>query len=153
MNVKQTMLTSSIILATLLLPASYAKPTSIEYADKETLAVQATVSNGETSAKAFFIIDTGASHTVISTRLAKKLNIAITDKISLTSADGVHVWPMGKLKSLTIGNTSFDNIEVVVQDVGGKEDYLFGGLIGLETLRKAKFAVTNDILYLNDGQP
>lgn len=96
-----------------------------------------------------FIVDTGATYTVITPRMAKKLNVNITKdtpKISIVTANGIVKAPKVTVDSVTIGDVTVDNVEVIVKDLGG--DILLGGLLGMNFFRNMDLTVKRDKLVL-----
>lgn len=96
-----------------------------------------------------FIVDTGASHTVITPRMAKKLKVEITSEtpvISIVTANGIVKAPKVMLDSVTIGDVTVNNVEVIVKDLGG--DILLGGLLGMNFFENMELTVKRDKLVL-----
>lgn len=96
-----------------------------------------------------FIIDTGASYTMITPRTAEKLGIQVTPEtphISLTTANGPIRVPKVRLKHLTIGELERQNILVVIHDIG--PDPLLAGLLGMNFFEDVDFSVRENHLML-----
>lgn len=64
-----------------------------------------------------FILDTGASQTVVSTELAEEYGIAGEPNNLLIGAGGVNQSSIGVLKTLTVGDTRLDDVSVLVTDI------------------------------------
>lgn len=87
--------------------------------------------------KANFILDTGASYTVISKQVAKELNIDLDKKhpkIQLQTANGVIVVPLITLDSIEVSGLRVDDLAAVVHDFSN--DPNIAGLLGLNFLSK-----------------
>lgn len=84
-------------------------------------------------AKSRLILDTGASLTVIPTRLAKRLSLKLDEAptIPLQSASGTFLAPLTKVRSLTVGSATVRDVEVVVHDIVPGGD---NGLLGMSFL-------------------
>ena len=94
--------------------------------------VEATL-NHKTSAK--FVVDTGASYTMISSATAKELAIdASQDErtIPFQTANGVIQAPLTNLDSVTVGGMEIKNITAAIHDV--MPDAKVAGLLGLNFL-------------------
>jgi clan AA aspartic protease (TIGR02281 family) len=106
------------------------------------LLVDATVRHGNTQEQGAFILDTGATYTSISTRMAKNLGINLknTEKIMITTANGRISVPKVLLKSLTVNGLHAYNIETTIIPIS--EESSFSGLLGLSFIRQ--FVMTID---------
>lgn len=84
------------------------------------------------------IVDTGAELTVISRTLAQQLGLNLDRAaiIPLRSASGVFLAPLTKIASVTVGEVTARDVEVVVHDLSAGA----GGLLGMSFLDG--FAVT-----------
>ena len=80
-----------------------------------------------------FVLDTGASQTVISRSLADRLGIAIDDqgpRVMVQTANNAVSAPVVTLRSLSVGEARVENVQALVLDtLGGTE-----GLLGLTYL-------------------
>jgi clan AA aspartic protease (TIGR02281 family) len=85
-----------------------------------------------------FMVDTGASFTVISTAAARRLalNLDTAAVLPMQSASGVFLAPLTKVKSITVGNATVHDVEVIVHDAMPG----LGGLLGMSFLDN--FSVT-----------
>ncbi len=87
--------------------------------------------------KANFILDTGASYTVISEHVAKELKIDLDKKhpkIQLQTANGVIEVPLVTLDSIEVSGLRVDDLSAVVHDFS--KDTNIAGLLGLNFLSK-----------------
>lgn len=97
-----------------------------------TAVVQATVNS---HANANFIVDTGASYTVISRAIAKELDIDLEKrhpKIRLQTANGVIDAPLVTLESVEVSGMRVDDLAAAVHDFS--TDNSISGLLGLNFL-------------------
>ncbi len=100
------------------------------------------------SKSALFVVDTGATITTISTKMAEKLNVNLTANspvLSVQTANGIIDAPLVKLKSLKIGAAEQKDVMVIVFDaVPG-----YTGLLGLTFLNEYNYSVNpNDRLLI-----
>jgi len=75
----------------------------------------------------YFIIDTGASFTLISHPIAKELGIVIDDTTPFTrmaSATGVVLTPMVTLESVQVGGAEAENVEALIYNMPGHDGLL-----------------------------
>ncbi len=110
------------------------------------LAVLAMINNSKMGT---FLLDTGASHTVITPRMAKKLGLVVTKdtpRLSIVTANGVVKAPVVKVDSLTLGSATIHNVDVVIKDLGN--DILLSGLIGMNAFKDMELTVKRDKLVL-----
>ena len=85
--------------------------------------------------KANFILDTGASYTVISEHIAKELKIDLGKKhpkIRLQTANGIIDVPLVTLDSIEISGLRVDDLAAAVHDFS--KDTNIAGLLGLNFL-------------------
>ena len=84
-----------------------------------------------------FILDTGASYTVISKQIAKELKINLDKnhpKIRLQTANGIIEVPLVTLDSIEVSGLSIDDVAAAVHDFS--KDTNIAGLLGLNFLGK-----------------
>lgn len=98
-----------------------------------------------------FILDTGASYTVISSAVAEKININMEinhPKIRLQTANGIIDAPLVTLESIEISGMRVANLKVVVHDFS--QDKSIAGLLGLNFLQhfRMNLDAANGILVL-----
>ena len=87
--------------------------------------------------KQYFIVDTGASFTVISQDAAKELGITIDEStpfIPITTASSVIFNPLVTLRSIRVGEAEVENVDVLVHNLPGRS----AGLLGNSFLSKFK---------------
>lgn len=130
------------------------KPTSPDKASVpfqrkgEVVVVQATV-NERTSAN--FVVDTGASYTLISQATAKALEIDLNKKlptIPFQTANGVILAPLVTLDSIEVGGMQVKDLTAAIHDVF--PDSSISGLLGLNFLSSFRMDIDTQkgILYL-----
>lgn len=100
-----------------------------------------------------FVLDTGATYTVITPRLARKLGVTVaTDspKVAIATANGVIQAPVVTLNSVTIGDVEVNNVQAIVQNLG--DDLLLVGLLGMNFFKGMDMSVRQDKLILGVNQ-
>ena len=85
------------------------------------------------------IMDTGASLTVITRRLAKRLGLQLGSRISLMTANGNVSAPLSRVTSLRVGNAERRNLTVVVHDFA--QNQRIGGLLGMNFFKEYQTSV------------
>lgn len=96
-----------------------------------------------------FIVDTGATYTVITPMLARKMGVEInasTPRINIITANGPIKAPLVTLESVKIGQVEVKNVQAVVQDLGN--DVLLAGLLGMNCFKDMEMTVRQDRLIL-----
>ncbi|HUL32089.1 MAG TPA: retroviral-like aspartic protease family protein [Thermodesulfobacteriota bacterium] len=108
------------------------------------------------SVRQHFIVDTGASFTVISQEAAKELGITIdgnTPIIPTTTASSVIFNPLVTLRSIRVGEAEVENVDVLVHNLPGHS----AGLLGNSFLSKFKVVLDSIngkmTLYSMQGTP
>lgn len=99
---------------------------------------------------ATFMVDTGATYTVITPMMARKLGVEITPetpRISIATANGVINAPVVTLKSIAIGGVEVRQIKVIVQNLGS--DILLAGLLGMNFFQNMDLIIKKDKLILD----
>lgn len=94
--------------------------------------IEATL-NKKTAAK--FVVDTGASYTMISSAVAKELDIDLTQDqrtMPFQTANGLIQAPLTNLESITVGGMEIKNLTAAVHDA--VPDPQVAGLLGLNFL-------------------
>jgi clan AA aspartic protease (TIGR02281 family) len=92
--------------------------------------------------KDYFIVDTGASFTLISRQIASQLGITIDENtpfIRVTSASDILLTPLVNLKSVRVGKAEVNDVETLIHNMPN-----YQGLLGNSFLNK--FKVTIDSL-------
>jgi clan AA aspartic protease (TIGR02281 family) len=81
---------------------------------------------------ATFLVDTGASYTVITPKMARQLGIRLDNSVSVpvSTANGTVQAPLVTIKRLSLGSLQIDNVEAVVADLGGDANPI-SGLLGM----------------------
>ncbi len=130
-------------------PPQYGERASIPLKKKGmTAVVQATINE---ATQADFIVDTGASYTVISSAIAERANIDMEKrypKIRLQTANGVIDAPLVTLESVEISGMRVADLAVAVHDFS--QDKSIGGLLGLNFLShfRMELDTENGVLIL-----
>jgi aspartyl protease family protein len=93
------------------------------------------------TASGHFILDTGATYTTISKRMARQLglDLANSEKIAITTANGELAVPKVKLKTVSVNGIEARNVEATVMDFG--EGNSFAGLLGLSFIQHFKLTL------------
>ncbi|HKQ57032.1 MAG TPA: aspartyl protease family protein [Candidatus Eisenbacteria bacterium] len=101
-----------------------------------------------------FVVDTGASATVISPRLADALQIASTAPETMTGAGGVMQATVGRATSLVVGGAVLTDLSVVIADFLDDLSRTVGttldGIVGYNFLRNFRVTLDypNGVLWL-----
>ncbi len=111
------------------------------------------VLNGRT--KQYFIVDTGASFTLISRQIANELGIPINETtpfIRVASISDVMLTPLVTLRSIQVGKAEVENVDVLVYTMPS-----YQGLLGNSFLNKFKVVIDSlsgkMTLYPMQGTP
>lgn len=98
----------------------------------QVVIIEATL-NKKTAAK--FVVDTGASYTMISSAVAKELDLDLTQNqrtMPFQTANGLIQAPLTKIESITVGGMEIKNLTAAVHDA--VPDPQVAGLLGLNFL-------------------
>jgi predicted aspartyl protease len=101
-----------------------------------------------------FVVDTGASATVISPRLADALQIAATAPETMTGAGGVMQAAVGRATSFAVGGAVLNDLSVVIadflDDLGRVVGANLDGIVGYNFLRHFRVTLDypNGVLWL-----
>jgi clan AA aspartic protease (TIGR02281 family) len=125
--------------------------------DSETLTLQPTsqgglmlpVGLGLQQGEVSFLLDTGASYTMISPELAKKLALNTQKPVknmTIVTANGQVDVPMYRLKSLKLGHLTASNVDVLVQPLD--KSLGFEGLLGMNALKTFSWTLLPSRLVL-----
>jgi aspartyl protease family protein len=98
----------------------------------QVVVIDATL-NKKTRAK--FVVDTGASYTMISSAVAKELNIEPSESqrtMPFQTANGVIQAPLANLESITVGGMEIKNLTAAIHNA--VPDAAVSGLLGLNFL-------------------
>jgi clan AA aspartic protease (TIGR02281 family) len=106
--------------------------------------------------KQYFMVDTGASFTVISREAAGELGITIDENtpfLPITTASSVIFSPLVTLRSVRVGGAEIENVDTLVHDLPGRS----AGLLGNSFLSKFKVVLDSIngkmTLYSLQGTP
>ncbi|HSK31674.1 MAG TPA: TIGR02281 family clan AA aspartic protease [Candidatus Limnocylindria bacterium] len=114
----------------------------------QVVVIQATLNNKQ-SAK--FIVDTGASYTMISSALARDLSIDTTGQNQKTmpfqTANGLIQAPLTNLDSIAVGGIEIKNLTAAVHDA--VPDAQIAGLLGLNFLSNFKMDIDTQKGFLH----
>jgi len=91
-----------------------------------------------------FLLDTGATKTIVSARLADKLGIPKGRIEMLLSAGGNLPVTARTLRKLDVGNNRLENVEVVAGDLPLMKTLKVDGLLGGDYLRRFKISIDYD---------
>ena len=123
-------------------PASSLTKASVPFEKQgQVIIVEATL-NKKTAAK--FVVDTGASYTVISSATAKELSIDTdqnTQPVTFQTANGLIQARLVSLQSITVGGMEINNLTAAVHDV--VPDGKVFGLLGLNFLGNFRMDIDN----------
>jgi clan AA aspartic protease (TIGR02281 family) len=88
-----------------------------------------------------FILDTGATYTTISRRMARQLGLDLehSEKIAITTANGELDVPKVRLKTVAVNGIEASDVEATVMDFG--EGNSFAGLLGLSFIQHFKLTL------------
>jgi aspartyl protease family protein len=103
------------------------------------------------STRASFVVDTGASYTMISQAMARELNIDLSSaipKIPFQTANGTIMAPLVTLESIEIGGLQVKDLSAAVHDIF--PDPGITGLLGLNFLSQFRIDIDtqNGVLVL-----
>lgn len=96
-----------------------------------------------------FLLDTGASYTMISPALAERLGLRPNrnqEQLTIVTANGKIQVPLMKVPQLEVGGFTLKNIEVLIQPLD--ERLGFHGLLGMNALNQADWQLKSDQLTL-----
>ena len=108
---------------------------TVDLVQKGEVSTAEVVLNGRV--KQYFIVDTGASFTVINSETAKELDITIDENtpfIPISTASSVIFNPLVTLRSLRVGEAEVGNVDVLIHDMPSDSK----GLLGNSFLNKFK---------------
>ncbi len=99
---------------------------------------------------ATFLVDTGASYTVITPQMAESLGIKVTadnPTVPVTTANGILNAPVVRLKNVTLGGMRVDNVDAVVTQLGDAPQ--ISGLLGMSFFRGMELSFKQDKLVIS----
>jgi predicted aspartyl protease len=92
-----------------------------------------------------FILDTGASQTVVSPALAEQMSVESTGASTIIGASGAVTSSFGILRSLRIGSTSMENVPVAISDAFSPLSQavatVVDGILGYNVLRAFRLTI------------
>jgi len=92
-----------------------------------------------------FMLDTGASQTIVSPRLAQRMGMPDAQADSLIGVGGVTQSSVGTLRSLSVGEASLKNSKVIVADIFSQLGQALGdamdGILGFNFLSRFKVVI------------
>lgn len=92
------------------------------------------------------LVDTGASKTSINKKMASELNVEPVREAYFIMASGqVEKYPIGFVKSIEVGGTKVDNVEVAIIDSGEPT-----GLLGQNFFGKYDVTIKRDEIEFNE---
>jgi predicted aspartyl protease len=84
--------------------------------------------------QAYMLLDTGATYTVVSRRIAASLRLYEASRATLSTANGLISVPLARLQSIKVGTAEALDLTVAIQDVSTNS--MLGGLLGLDFLSR-----------------
>jgi clan AA aspartic protease (TIGR02281 family) len=87
---------------------------------------------------ALMLLDTGASYTVVSRRLATSLGLTEASRASISTANGPINVPLAHLDSIKVAAAETNNITVVIHDISSNPTL---GLLGLDVLSRFHISI------------
>jgi aspartyl protease family protein len=99
---------------------------------------------------ATFLIDTGASYTVITPQMAESLGVkpmADSPTVPVTTANGILYAPVVRLKHVCLGGLQVDNVDAVVTDLGDTPQ--ISGLLGMSFFHGMELSFKQDKLVIS----
>lgn len=99
---------------------------------------------------ATFLVDTGASYTVITPQLAQSLGIDIhrgATTVPVITANGTIEAPLVQLKNVSLGGFTVNNVEAVVTDLGDSPQ--LSGLLGMSFFQGMELSFRQDKLIIS----
>jgi clan AA aspartic protease (TIGR02281 family) len=99
---------------------------------------------------ATFLIDTGASYTVITPQMAEALGVKPTAQnptVPVTTANGILYAPIVKLKHVSLGGMQVDDVDAVVTPLGDTPQ--ISGLLGMSFFHGMELSFKQDKLLIS----
>ena len=99
---------------------------------------------------ATFLIDTGASYTVITPKLAKTLGLSVnadSPTVPVTTANGLLHAPVVRLKHVSLGGMQVDNVDAVITELGDSPQ--LSGLLGMSFFQGMELSFKQDRLVIS----
>ncbi|HEY9687368.1 MAG TPA: TIGR02281 family clan AA aspartic protease [Coleofasciculaceae cyanobacterium] len=99
---------------------------------------------------ATFLIDTGASYTVITPETAKAIGVEVTKEtptVPVTTANGTIDAPVVRLRNVSLGGMLVNDVEAVVTPLGATPQ--LSGLLGMSFFRGMEISFKQDRLIIS----
>ena len=129
-------------------------PLKIPRVDRPLVLVDVVV---DTQATYQFVLDTGASQTVVSPALAEREGVMSNEGGPLIGAAGAVTGSSGMLRSLRIGDTSIQNVRVMISDAFSPVTEAVGttidGILGYNVLRRFRIILNYPNGKIQFGRP
>jgi len=96
-----------------------------------------------------FLVDTGASYTVITPHLAKQLGVmkkTSDNVVPLNTANGMTYVPVVTIKQVTLGDMNIQNVQAVVTDLGPSAE--ISGLLGMNFFTGRTLLITPQRIFI-----
>jgi len=110
--------------------------------ERRKVLVPVTLSNGVSSTTGTLVVDTGASQTMISKRLARQLRLGAVDTQSGKGIGVAYVTDVGQVESVKVGVAEVRNMRVTIND--GSNAFGAEGLLGYDFLGRFRMSVDAD---------
>jgi clan AA aspartic protease (TIGR02281 family) len=112
-----------------------------------TMAVPVVINKRQSST---FLIDTGASYTVITPHLAKQLGVmkkSPDNVLPLNTANGMAYVPVVTIKQVILGDMIVQNVQAVVTDLGPSAE--ISGLLGMNFFTGRTLLITPQRIFIS----
>jgi len=112
-----------------------------------TMAVPVMINKRQSST---FLIDTGASYTVITPHLAKQLGVmkkSPDNVVPLNTANGMAYVPVVTIKQVILGDMIVQNVQAVVTDLGPSAE--ISGLLGMNFFTGRTLLITPQRIFIS----
>jgi hypothetical protein len=106
------------------------------------VVVPVTVMSGNSSSTGILLVDTGASQTMISKRMATEIRLLAIDSQTRIGIGGSIVVDVGRVESVKVGDAEVKNMRVSIHDRG--YDFRTDGLLGFDFLGRFQMSVDAD---------
>jgi predicted aspartyl protease len=122
--------------------ASGDRKVAFDFVDNTSLVVVPVRINGHGPYR--FLLDTGASNTILSRSIAEGLGIPKVRSYTIISAGGNVSGTVGKLSTLTVGPARLEDVEIAVANVPLLKTMNVDGILGSDYLRRFKISIDYD---------
>ena len=110
--------------------------------ERTKVLVPVTLTNAFSSVTAVLVVDTGASRTMISKRLARELRLLATDTRTGEGVGASFVADVSQVESVRVGDAEIKNIRVTIHD--GSNAFGGEGLLGFDFLGRFRMSLDAD---------